>query len=383
MGLFNPHPGSWSVGGFKLPDFGVTEMFSGGNRTASGGSNLWSGNQASTGQVLGDQSLPEFEQQSPYTYGGGAVTTGGGGGGTGGGDTGGGGTTNPDGSAEMSLIDQIYGGTINDLNNQAGTAQSNYGSIQGDINTQYNNSAGNLQTNLNQSNAGLDLTAQQGEKRQVDALSAARRLYNDLVQGGQQRFGGASSAGEAYQALTGRQLQQNNQAISSQFNDFMGQVGLARTNIKSKYDTAIKDLETQKNLAFSQAQRDFQNTMSQINSMKNEAGTNKATNQLAALQQLRNQIYNINIASVQNSQALNDLRTQAESGLQDAITNFTGQTGNAANAGTAYSQNTTTNPTSALAFGDTGGGSRGFAQTGQINPDEDRKKEWYDAPSFA
>lgn len=285
--------------------------------------------------------------------------------------------TAPTGPSESDLINTEYNNRINDLNSQSDVANRNYGSIQGDINSQAAGTANTLNSNFNQSNAGLDLTTQQGGQRHQDALSAARRLYNDLMMGGQQRFGGASSAGEAYGALTGRQLQQNNQSIDSQFNDFNNQIGLARTNIKAKYDDAIAQNEQQKNLALNQAYRDFQDQISQLNSLKNQAGSDKAAQQLAALQNLRNQIYNINIATAQNSQAVNNLRTQAEANLQDAMTKFGQSTAGAQTAQTAFNTNTQA-PTNNLAFGGTPHASQSPYQAGQIAAPQRQDQNFWD-----
>ena len=170
------------------------------------------------------------------------------------------------------------------------------------------------------------------------------------MQGGQQRFGGASSAGEAYGALTGRELQRNQQQIESQHNDFMSQIATAHQNVQAKYDDAVAQLENQRNLALNQAQRDFQDKLSQINSLKNQAAGNKASQQLAALQELRNQIYNINLTNSQNSQAVAQMKTQAEAQLA----NYAQQSGLNVQAATSglnsFSQNTTTNPQTGLTF---------------------------------
>ena len=177
--------------------------------------------------------------------------------------------------------------------------------------------------------------------------------------GGQQRFGGSSSAGEAYQALTGRQLQQNQQQTSNDFNQFMGQVSLAKQNVQAKYTDALAQLESQKQQAISAANRDFQDKMSQLNTLKSQAAGDKANQQLQALQNLRNQIYNINISTAQNSQALAQYKTQAEQQLQEAISAF-GQNAGAAQTGfNAFAQNTTTNPQNQLSFG---------GQSAQANP---------------
>lgn len=273
-------------------------------------------------------------------------------------------TSQPDPYAE--LINSIYNSNINDLNNQESALRNNQNSILGDINSQAETSSATLKSNLGQSQSQIDQSAQQGEQRHQDALTAARRLYQELMQGGQQRFGGASSAGEAYAALTGRELQRNQQSIDTQHNDFMGQITMAKQNVQAKYDDAIAQLENQKNLALNQAQRDFQDKLSQISSLKNQAGQNKASMQMQALQELRNQIYNINVATAQNSQAVAQMKSQAEQQLAE----FAQQSGLNVNAATSglnsFSQNTSTNPQTALTFG---GGTNNTATTptGQRN----------------
>lgn len=259
------------------------------------------------------------------------------------------------------LINSIYNSSINDLNNQESTLRGNQTSILGDINSQVDSSSATLKSNLGQSQAQIDMSAQQGEKRHGDALTAARRLYQELTQGGQQRFGGASSAGEAYSALTGRELQRNQQQIDSQHGDFMGQITMAKQNVQAKYDDAVAQLENQKNLALNQAQRDFQDKLSQINSLKNQAGQNKASQQMQALQELRNQIYNINISTAQNSQAVAQMKTQAESQLAIASQQFGINTDAAASGLNSFSQNTSTNPQSGLTFA--GGQTNNTTQT--------------------
>lgn len=265
------------------------------------------------------------------------------------------------------LINSIYNSTISDLNNQQSTLQNNQTSILGDINSQADTSKGTLTSNLGQSQSQIDQSAQQGEQRHADALTAARRLYQELVQGGQQRFGGASSAGEAYSALTGRELQRNQQQIDTQHGDFMGQISKAKQNVQAKYDDAVAQLENQKNLALNQAQRDFQDKLSQINSMKNQAGQNKASMQMSALQELRNQIYNINVSTAQNSQAVAQMKSQAEQQLAGFAEQSGLNVGAATSGLNSFSQNTTTNPSTGLVFGGGQTGSGTVTPTGQRN----------------
>lgn len=305
--------------------------------------------------------------------------------GGGGGGTGGGGNTTQTAQAPdtfLQLINDAYNARMGDLNNQEGTLNSQQGSIVSDINSSADTSKNSLTSNLAQSQSQIDQSGVQGGQRKEDALSAARRLYSELSMGGQQRFGGASSAGEAYSALTGRELQRNNQQITTDYNAFMGQVSQARQTVQAKYDDAVKQLEEQRRLALSQAQRDFQDKISQINSLKSQAAGDKAAQQMQALQNLRNQVYNINLATAQNNQNIQQFKTQAESELEKATQAFSAQTGNAQGGLTAFSENASTNPQTTLAFGNTQGGP-GALQTGQVasqNPNDD---EFYNRQLFA
>lgn len=271
----------------------------------------------------------------------------------------------------LQLINDAYNSRIGDLNSQEGTLQSQQNSIVGDINSSADTSKNSLTSNLAQSQSQIDQSATQGGQRQQDALSAARRLYSELSMGGQQRFGGASSAGEAYQALTGRELQRNNQQISSDYNSFMGQISQARQSVQAKYDDAVSQLENQRQLALNQAQRDFQDKISQINSLKSQAAGDKASQQLSALQELRNQVYNINLQTAQNNSNIQQFKTQAESELQNAFQSFSQQQGAAQGGLTSFSENASTNPQTTLAFGNTPQTGGQNLQTGAISSQKD------------
>lgn len=254
-------------------------------------------------------------------------------------------------SVDQQLIDSAYNSRINDLNNQASTLQGQQNSILGDINSSADTSKGSLTSNYNLSNSNIDSQAQAGGQRQQDALTAARRLYQELTMGGQQRYGGASSAGEAYQALTGQELQRNSQQINSDYNTFMGQIAQAHQSVDAKYADATKQLESQRQLALNQAQRDFQDKMSQIASLKDQAAGDKASQQLSALQNLRNQIYNINLAVAQNNGTLNNLYSQQKAQLQQAEQALSQQAQGANSNQLSFAANASTNPQTSLTFG--------------------------------
>lgn len=267
-------------------------------------------------------------------------------------------------------IESAFGSKMNYLNQAESQLRSGQGSIESDILSQAETSKNLLGSNRDASLADVGRAEEQGQVRNEDALSAARRLYNELVTGGQQRFGGASTAGEAYAALAGRELQRNRQQIATDFSSFMGQIEGARQTIQTQFDNGVAQLEQQKNMALNQAKREFQDRLLEISRLRSQAEEDKASARLSALTDLRNQIFQINLASSENSQALQQLRTQAEGELQRYAQSATQNVGMANTGAQTFSANTNTNPGTTLAMSTQGGG-QVFNPTGSIRDDEE------------
>lgn len=310
MAITAPHAGSW--GG--LPDFGITEKigdFLGGGRTAQGGSSLGvSGAPTSVSpyqQSTFANPVPSYTPQPhPSVLGTStsiptptAPTTGGG--------------QVPSTPAQQgpnpqdqlaadlnSIFDPIFSG----LNQQEQTLNQNYAPVEGQIQAQGDLSK---QTLADQQAAGMrDLSAQEtaAGTRQQDALSSATRLYDELQRGGRQRFGGASSAGEAYQTLTATEQQRRQGDISKSYEQAIQQVNSYKANLQDKYQTAVKEVTLQTQQAIADAQAQFRDALQSLNSARNQAQSDKATASFNALQDLRNKVYSINQQSMQFAQQL-------------------------------------------------------------------------------
>lgn len=366
---------------FGLPEFGISERLN--NETSPAGQEYLSKTTQSPqnfnngGALQSGQNVLAYNSWMPQgTSGASSQPTSGGGSIAGGGSASSGGSAvsaQPSGPDPFQqAINDAYNSTLNFLGQAEGNLRSQQGGIESSINNQFNVTRSNLGRERDISASEIDRSQQGGEARQEDALSAARRLFNELQTGGQQRFGGASSAGEAYSALAGRELMRNRQQITQNFNEFMGQVEQARTGLRSRFEGAMASLEQKKNDALGQAQRDFQDRLLSINQQKASAAGQKAQQQLAALQDLRNQVYQINLAQVSGTNAVNQLKQQAEQELASGIQSFTQQQQAAGQAGLGFQNQTTTNPTTAFRMGDQGP-SQQMAFTGQINDDEEMR----------
>lgn len=387
-----PHAeqGLWNIGGFNLPDFGISEKLGIGPAnsaiTNKGGLDYKMPTPYSP-SVLGTNSnqgpggaYPIAAGPPPQTTSPSSAPK----------------TNNSSGGSDRSLRDRMQSGEIpwddnllaqaeaanRDINaeienafnsrmgylNQAeSTIRADYPTIQNEINQNYDNSRTALDTERGRSTREIDTAMEGGEQRREDALSAARRLYNELVMGGQQRFGGASTAGEAYQALAGREMQRNQGDVQKQFSQFMGQIENARTSLNERFTQAMTTLETQKNQALQNARREFDNKLLEISRMRSEAESDKANARLSALQDLRNQIFQINLVSAQMRQEAQQQAQSAAAELDSAVSSFSQNVLGANQAGTELGNNVPLNYSTGLGIS-MGRGPSGFdTQTGMIN----------------
>lgn len=256
----------------------------------------------------------------------------------------------PSAPSFQDIIDDAFSSTMSYLNKQESTLKGQLPGIENDINSMYSDSKASLGVDKAQGDRGLATAQQGGETRQEDAITAARRLYNELQMGGNQRFGGASSAGEAYGALAGRELQRNNQQIATDFSTFMGQIEGARTTINEKYTLALTNLESEKNRMLSEARRDLQNKLMQIEGQKATAQSQKANMKLQALQDMRNQVYQIQLAQAEGKTNLDTIKQSLESELGQYAQTQSQALTQSQGAGQTFAQGLDMNPQTNLAM---------------------------------
>jgi len=214
----------------------------------------------------------------------------------------------PNGPSEQEILqkqlDQIFSPVFSSLQGQEQTLGANQVGALNDINSQYGASAASLGQQKTEGMAGLATQEQQAGTRKEDALSSATRLYNELQRGGQQRFGGASSAGEAFQSLTAQEQQRRQGDIQGAYESAMQQVGQFKATLQDKFAVSMKELEAQKNSTINDVQSQFRDALQQIRSATNQAQSDKATASMNLLQDLRNKVFTINQQIISFAQQL-------------------------------------------------------------------------------
>jgi hypothetical protein len=284
----------------------------------------------------------------------------------------------PNADADMRAINDIFSEVYSYLDKASGNLRGNQASVLQDVASQI----ADRQAQLTQSRSQVDRQLGEAEvgaqQRRQDVDASSVRLFNELMQGGQQRFGGASSAGQAYTELANVEQQRRAQTTATQFNTAMREIESERVRVEEQYQMGQKQLLSEKQRAEGEVKRDFDAKMLEIDRMRADAAQNKGAMKLEALQNLRNQVFQINSQERQFQQQLEAMRQSSLMELQTYQQKLaqSGQAG--AQSSSMFIDQSNANPQTGLGIS---GGSNvpGQQMTGRID-DEMSQAMGYRAP---
>lgn len=234
------------------------------------------------------------------------------------------------------LIDEAYGASAGYLNQAEDYLRSDYPTVLQEIENQ--RLAGVRTADSGKASTLGTINEQQilADQRNQNVMADARRLYDELTRGYQQRFGGASSAGLAASELAAVERQRQQGKIQQDYGNTVRQIESARTQVESKYQDQLFQLEESKKSALIEAERDFKNKLLQITQARAENEQAKAQARLSALQDLRNKVYQINLQNLQFQQTLAAQKAQADQGLQAYASQLSDSLSGASSAAGAF-----------------------------------------------
>lgn len=255
-----------------------------------------------------------------------------------------------------SYLDQAEQALRNDLPSALQAAQGNY-----DLNAQQ---LGNQRLDANNT---LDTQKGKATTSYENALADGRRVFQEQNIGAQQRFGGSSSAGQAFSEIQSREQARQFGQTNRQFTDLTQGIEQQRNSVEREYQTGLLQLTQQKQTAVDQANRDFQNKLLSISQNRAQLGQAKAEARLQALQQLRSEVFAISQQNQQFEQALSMQRQQAQQQLSGFSQFSQGATDQSGQMASNY------NPQISSQYGATGGLGQQQAtpqMIGSIRPEE-------------
>jgi len=278
--------------GTQEGDYFFTQTPSGGQWTSTPASNVVTGN----GSVLGDSTVNTGQTQQEQQQ-----------------------QTGGDGGGLPALdFNAIFDPIMAQLGQTESMVRGQQPGIEEEIQTQYGTSKGSLEGERDIGQRGIAESERGTTQRKTDASSAARRLHSEQQRGGRQRWGGSSSAGQAFSEISNVEHQRQQGGIQRLFTEGMQKIEGFKADLQTRFTTALAELENQKNSALNESKRWFQERLNEISGMKNQAESDKAMARYESLQNLRNTVQAINMQDYQYQQQLQANRQGSEQQVEQA-----------------------------------------------------------------
>lgn len=256
----------------------------------------------------------------------------------------------PQGPSEAE-INAVYEPTMNYLNQAESQIRGDYPTVLEAAQKAYESAISELTASKTKNLGTIAENQASAGSRKENALAEARRLYDELRRGYQQRFGGSTSAGQAASELSAVEQQRQMGAVNRDYSTTVRQIEQSKLQLDQDYQAGQAKIEEQKTLALQQAQQNFTQALLQIQSQRAQTESQKAAAKLQALTDLRNQAFQIQQDALNYQKNLDMFYRQQQADLQTyaAKLQLSGQ--GAQTAGNTY--NPVINPTSLTIGGST------------------------------
>lgn len=244
---------------------------------------------------------------------------------------------------QFSYLNQAEGNLRNDYASNDKNIQGNY-----DVNSQLLSDANKT------ANDQYDVAKVSGFNQKEDALSSARRLYDQLRTGYQQRFGGSTSAGGAASEIASAEQQRQMGGVQRDYGTLMSTIDVKRADLDRGYSTSVMQLKQATDQAKSTAWSDFQSKLLSITQSRGEIESAKSQAKLSALNDYRNKVFAISQQNLQYQQNLQLMKEQASMTLSSYQKQLLASNSGVSDAFNTAMGSMSANPTSNLQVGNTG-----------------------------
>jgi len=320
------HAGSWSIGGFRLPDFGITEALSGNKpRTASGGSNILGASTASftppkaqpipkdayyvpappagSSRATSNYNLPSAAStetnQQPYDQ------------------------MNQNQADANSQIDADFESAMGMLSGAESGLRGQAETAGAQIATEGANTLTELGAQKSTQEGGVTSSLSTAEKQGVSAMQQARDLFRQTQQSNNAQLSAlgisSSSVSEALAERLGVETARRIAGVTGSLDEVRQNATNELGRIKNYF--AEKTTQVQQEVANQKAtiQNSLMQGLNQINSARSQAASAKSQARANLLSQVQQQIYSLTTQQQQFEQSLKLWAAQKSSALTPIV----------------------------------------------------------------
>lgn len=230
-----------------------------------------------------------------------------------------GGQSNDYNNQIMQEVENAYNQRMNYINDQEQNLRAGEQDFYKSYTTPYDLGLPQLAASRDKGLANLAEQQTEVTDARDNALTAARKLYDEQSAAARQRFGGVSSAAVAANQILDRANRENFGTIQGSYTKNIGGILAQKGALERDYEYNTQQLNLQREAALSQARNDFRDRLNAINSMRSEAAANKSALRLEALQDLRNISLQIEDQARQKQSTIELMKQQALINLNSAL----------------------------------------------------------------
>lgn len=332
MTVLSSHPGSWSIGGYKLPDYGLTEraqnvyrFLGGGQKTAQGGSDIIPNTsyaqttnvpqpqvQGASTQFIGPQyygpqnNTQPVNQGNPGNNGVGQQVS----------------TVNQNSGDLQSQADYEFEQALNSIGQMEGAVQQQGGA---DIQSQQaaglsaTNRAGEAKTKNLQ---GLSAEQTTAENQANSGMRNARDLFRQIQQQNIAQLSGlgisSSSVSEALAEKLGVETARRIGGITGSLDEVRQNIAKERTNVETVFQNKIQEIGQQTDAAIAGIRANVADQLAKLGQLRGQAAVEKAKAKTDIAVNARNAIQQIMLESQARQQSIADAAAKRQQALQDA-----------------------------------------------------------------
>ena len=179
--------------------------------------------------------------------------------------------------------DSIFGDAKRAADKSRGRAQGNYDSLLSDIGSIFGQQRESAATGAQQSARDLDAREQEAQRGKEDIIAQARQILQESGIGAGQRFGADSDIARALGEYANVGFQKAKTSAHNTFQQAKTQIMNQKMKIQEDYMNFIKNIDIQETTQKNDAYRSFQNVLNQIDSMVDQAGSERSNLRIQAI----------------------------------------------------------------------------------------------------
>lgn len=223
--------------------------------------------------------------------------------------------TNPQ-APDTSVFDQIINPVIQNFESLIGQQQTASQNQIGGLNAQRQNELDQSTADTTAQTQGLNTQTTNQTNQANNAIEEAKRMYSEMSQGIEARYGTTTNTGgfltEQLGQQTGRNIATLHQGLTSALQD----IGDKMSQVKATGELAIRGINTQFDTAIQTEQDNLQKYITQIRGNEAMLQSNKAQMAAQAIQKYQDTVNNLNAQREQQSNAYAIAAMNAQTQLQ-------------------------------------------------------------------